>query len=182
MPHLLTVSGSLRRGSSNAALLEAAALAAPSNFVVTPYTDLAALPAFNPDVEEASEPLPEAVTHWRAALAIADAVLFSSPEYAHGIPGALKNALDWAVGGSEMIGKRVGVLSASAASRFAHPQLVEVLTTMSAAVIPEATVVVDVPRRGATAASLAADPAIAAVLSSAMAALSTAADESPSCG
>ena len=81
-----------------------------------------------------------------------------------------------------MIGKRVGVLSASAASRFAHPQLVEVLTTMSAAVVAEATVVVDVPRRGATAASLAADLAIATVLSSAVAALSTAGDEYPSRG
>lgn len=174
MTTLLTVSGSLRRGSSNAALLTAAALVAPAQVVVTPYTGMDALPAFNPDIEEGNGPLPAAVMRWRAALASADAVLFSSPEYAHGIPGALKNALDWAVGGSEMIGKPVGVLSASAASRFAHPQLVEVLTTMSAAIISDATLVVDIPRRGATAASLAGDAAIAPVLAAAVAALATA--------
>lgn len=175
MSTLLTVSGSLRRGSSNAALLEAAALVAPADIVVKPYTELATLPAFNPDVEEGNDPLPDAVRRWRAALASADAVLFSSPEYAHGIPGALKNALDWAVGGSEIIGKPVGLLSASAASRFAHPQLVEVLTTMSAAVIPEATLVIDIPRRGASAESLSADSAIASALSRAVAALAEAA-------
>jgi chromate reductase, NAD(P)H dehydrogenase (quinone) len=168
---LLTVSGSLRRGSSNTALLEAAALVAPPDFIVTPYTELAELPAFNPDIEEGKAGLPLAVVRWRAALASADAVLFSSPEYAHGIPGALKNALDWAVGGSEMIDKPIGVLSASAASGFAHPQLVEVLTTMSARVVQGATLVIDIPRRGATAASLAADRAIASVLAAAVVAL-----------
>jgi NAD(P)H-dependent FMN reductase len=138
---------------------------------VTSYSELAALPAFNPDVEQGSEPLPEAVTRWRDALARADAVLFSSPEYAHGIPGALKNALDWAVGGSEIIGKPVGVLSASAASRFVHPQLVEVLSVISARVVPEATLVLDIPRRGATADLLAADDRLALALTAAVAAL-----------
>ena len=175
MSTVLTVSGSLRRGSSNAALLEAAALVSRSDIVVTPYTELALLPAFNPDVEEGTASLPDAVIRWRAALASADAVLLSSPEYVHGIPGALKNALDWAVGGSEIVGKPVGVLSASAASRFAHPQLIEVLTTMSATVVSEATVVLDIPRRGATAASLAADPAVVPVLAAAVVALAAAA-------
>ena len=171
MPRLLTVSGSLRVGSSNGALLEAAAWSAPAGVIAAPYTELAALPAFNPDVEQGSDPLPAAVTRWRAALGSADAVLFSSPEYAHGIPGALKNALDWAVGGSEIVGKPVGVLSASAASHFVHPQLVEVLTVISARVIPEATLVLDIPRRGATAESLAADRALAATLARAVTAL-----------
>src|SRR4051812_8583392 len=139
MPRLLTVSGSLRAGSSNSALLVAAARVAPAHVTVTAYDMLAAIPAFNPDLEEGSAPLPGAVAHWRGALAAADAVLFSSPEYAHGIPGALKNALDWIVGSSEFVGKPVGVLSASAASQFAHPQLVEVLTVMSATVVPGAT-------------------------------------------
>ena len=94
MPHLLTVAGSLRAGSSNAALLDAAARLAPGSLTVSAYTALAALPAFSPDVEEGPGPLPNAVSHWRAALAAADMVLISSPEYAHGIPGVLKNALD----------------------------------------------------------------------------------------
>ena len=164
MPRLLTVSGSLRAGSSNAALLSAVARLTPADVVVTEYAALATLPAFSPDLEEGPLPLPEAVRNWREAIASADAVLISSPEYAHGIPGALKNALDWIVGGSEIVGKPVGVLSASAASRFAHPQLIEVLKTMSADVVREATVVIDIPRRGADAEQLASDPKVSASL------------------
>lgn len=171
MPRLLTVSGSLRVGSSNAALLSAVERLAPANVVVTAYAGLATLPAFSPDVEEGASPLPQAVTQWRAAIAGADAMLISSPEYAHGIPGALKNALDWVVGGSEIVGKPVGVLSASAASRFAHPQLIEVLRTMSADVVPEATVVIDIPRRGASAEQLLGDAKASAALTSAVLAL-----------
>ena len=171
MTRLMTVSGSLRAGSSNAALLSAAARLAPADVVVSAYAELAALPAFSPDIEESSAPLPEPVRAWRAAIAGADAVLISSPEYAHGIPGALKNALDWIVGGSEIVGKPVGVLSASAASRFAHPQLVEVLKTMSADVVPAATLVIDIPRRGADADYLASEPTTSAALRSAVAAL-----------
>jgi len=164
MPVLLTVSGSLRAGSSNGALLSAAARLAPDDVVVSTYADLASLPAFSPDLEEGPGPLPEPVQAWRAAIAGADAVLISSPEYAHGIPGALKNALDWVVGGSEIVGKPVGILSASAASKFAHPQLVEVLATMSARVVPEATVVIDLPRRGVEVERLVSDPVTSAAL------------------
>jgi len=164
MPQLLTMSGSLRSGSSNSTLLAAAARVAPSGIEVTPYTDLAALPAFNPDLEENGTAVPEAVGRWRAALAAADAVLLSSPEYAHGIPGAFKNALDWVVGSGELVDKRIGLLCPSAASQFAHPQIVEVLTTMSAVVVPRVTVVIDLPRRGLDADRLAKDPAVAAVL------------------
>lgn len=161
---LLTICGSLRAGSSNAALLDAARQLVPAGVTTCAYTGLALLPAFSPDLEENAAALPDAVAHWRSALATADAILISSPEYAHGVPGALKNALDWAVGGNELVGKPVGLLSASAASRFAHPQLVEVLTTMSARVVPEATVVLDIPRRGADAAQLAADPVLGPAL------------------
>jgi NAD(P)H-dependent FMN reductase len=164
MPHLLTVAGSLRRGSSNAALLAAAAQIAPGNLTVTAYRALGSIPAFNPDREEAALRLPTAVTRWRAALAAADMLLISTPEYAHGIPGAFKNALDWVVGSGELVGKPVGVINPSATSRFAFPQLIEVLTVMSANVVPAATVVLDLPRRGADAAQLAADPVVAARL------------------
>jgi NAD(P)H-dependent FMN reductase len=164
MPRLLTVSGSLRSGSSNSTLLAAAARVAPGDVDVTSYEWLAALPAFSPDAEEGAEETPPAVAAWRGALAAADAVLFSSPEYAHGIPGAFKNALDWVVGSGELVDKRVGLLSPSAMSQFAHPQIVEVLTTMSAVVVPRATVVIDLPRRGLDVDGLVRDPTVAPVL------------------
>ena len=164
MPHLLTVAGSLRAGSSNAALLAAVAQVAPPDLTVAAYPALGSLPAFNPDREETAMRLPAAVRRWRETLAAADMVLVSTPEYAHGIPGVLKNALDWVVGGSELVGKPIGVINLSAASRFAFPQLIEVLTVMSANVVPEATVVLDLPRRGIDAAHLAANPVVAATL------------------
>lgn len=171
MPHLLTVAGSLRAGSSNAALLSAVAQVAPPDLTVAAYPALGSLPAFNPDREETAMRLPASVRRWREALAAADMVLISTPEYAHGIPGVLKNALDWVVGGSEMVGKPIGVINLSAASRFAFPQLIEVLTVMSANVVPEATVVLDLPRRGIDAAHLAANPVVAATLREVLAAL-----------
>lgn len=69
------------------------------------------------------------------------------------------------------MGKPVGVINASAASRFAFPQLVEVLTVMSATVVPGATVVLDLPRRGDGLTSLATDPAVTAALRGVLAAL-----------
>ena len=170
MPRLLTVAGSLRAGSSNAELLAAVALIAPSEVAVSAYSALGSLPAFNPDIEE-SGAVPPAVSEWRTALAAADMLLISTPEYAHGIPGALKNALDWVVGSGELVGKPVGVVNPSASSRFAFPQLIEVLTVMSASVVPGATVVLDLPRRGLGAAELAADAAVAASLAGIISAL-----------
>jgi chromate reductase, NAD(P)H dehydrogenase (quinone) len=171
MPHLLTIAGSLRAGSSNAALLGAAARVAPRGLTVAAYRGLGTLPAFNPDREEAAKFLPPAVRGWKATLASADMLLISTPEYAHGIPGAFKNALDWVVGSGELVGKPVGVINLSAASRFAFPQLIEVLTVMSANIVPAATIVVDLPRRGVDAAQLAADPVVAAKLREVLAAL-----------
>jgi chromate reductase, NAD(P)H dehydrogenase (quinone) len=164
MSKVLTVSGSLRGNSSNGVLLRAAELVAPAGVSVTHYTALAAIPAFSPDLDEEGAVPPAPVAHWRTALAQADAVLISSPEYAHGIPGALKNALDWVVGSGELVNKPVGVLSASSASAFVHPQLVEVLTTMNAMMVPEAITLLDIPRRGADPAQLAADPSLAFAL------------------
>jgi len=171
MPHLLTVAGSLRAASSNAALLAAVALVAPAGVTVSPYSALGALPAFNPDIEESAARAPSAVSQWRMALTEADMLLISTPEYAHGIPGALKNALDWVVGSGELVGKPVGVVNPSASSRFAFPQLIEVLTVMSATVVPAATVVLDLPRRGLAAAQLAADATVAASLRGVISAL-----------
>ncbi len=116
-------------------------------------------------------PVPPAVMAGRSALASADAVLISSPEYAHGVPGVLKNALDWVVGSGEFVGKPVGVLNASTASQYAHPQLLETLGVMSASLVPDACQVVNIPRRGVTVESLLADADVSRALQTAVAAL-----------
>jgi len=92
---ILAIPGSLRAASSNATLLDSAAALTPGNVEVIVYRGLAALPHFNPDLDNDLVSLP--VSEFRSQLRISDGILFSTPEYAHGIPGVLKNALDWVV-------------------------------------------------------------------------------------
>ncbi|VTR94663.1 fmn reductase : NADPH-dependent FMN reductase OS=Gloeobacter kilaueensis JS1 GN=GKIL_3076 PE=4 SV=1: FMN_red [Gemmata massiliana] len=138
---VLAVSGSLRAASSNTNLLRAAALVAPPYITVSLFAGLGSLPLFNPDLDHEDEPLPS-VEEWRALLRTADAVLISTPEYAHGVPGALKNALDWVVGSGELVGKPVGLVNAFPRSTHAQASLVETLTVMSAVLPPDAVVAV----------------------------------------
>lgn len=169
MPHLLALSGSLRATSSNRSLLEAAAQLVPAGVTVGFFEGVADLPAFNPDLDAA--PAPAAVVAWRRALQTADALLLSSPEYAHGVPGALKNALDWVVGSGELVDKPVALLNPSPRSAFAHPQLAEILTTMSARVVPDASIALALSHRKLAAAEIAALPEFAEPLRAALAAL-----------
>lgn len=119
-------------------LLHAAADLAPEGVEVLMYDGIGDLPHFNPDLDKALDDpdLPAQVRALRMQVAAADAVLISSPEYAHGVPGSLKNALDWLVGGSEMPGKPVALLNASPRSTHAQASLAETLHTMSADVVP----------------------------------------------
>jgi len=166
--HVLTISGSLRARSSNTELLRAAALVADPSWTFDHYDGLAALPHFNPDLDFEGATPPEAVRDLRARIAAADALLISSPEYAHGVPGALKNALDWMVSDAAMIGKPIALLNASARSTFAHPQLAETLRTMSTALTAEASVTVPLDGRKLDAAGIAADPMLARLLRAAL--------------
>src|SRR5947209_14650701 len=93
MARVLGVSGSLRRASHNRRLLRAAAELLPPAVQFVEYDELAELPAFDEDRE--ADP-GEAVERWREAIAGSDVVLFATPEYNGSVPGALKNAIDWA--------------------------------------------------------------------------------------
>jgi chromate reductase len=90
---ILGISGSLRRGSHNRTLLRAASHALPPGAVLVEWDGLAGLPAFDEDLEEN---LPEPVQELFAAIEDADALLIATPEYNASVPGALKNAIDWA--------------------------------------------------------------------------------------
>jgi chromate reductase, NAD(P)H dehydrogenase (quinone) len=93
MTRILGISGSLRRGSHNRRLLRAAGEALPPGAVLVEWDGLAELPAFDEDLEPAPPPAVEA---FRATVSEADALLIATPEYNASLPGALKNALDWA--------------------------------------------------------------------------------------
>ena len=170
MPHLLLISGSLRHVSANSSLLAAVAELVPAGTTTARYAGLAGLPAFNPDLEADGQVAPAAVATWRATLQAADAVLISSPEYAHGVPGALKNALDWAVGSGELAGKPVGLLNAAPRATHAQVSLLEILRTMDARLVPGACQAVPLAGRGLDAAGIVADGELRAQLLGALAA------------
>ena len=137
MTRILAVSGSLAARSSNTALVWAAALAAPPGVSVEVYRSLGALPPFNPDVET-SGTLPHAVVDLRDRVGASDGLLLSVPEYAHGVPGSFKNALDWLVGGPEFVGRPVALWNASPRATHAQASLREIVTTMSGRLIADA--------------------------------------------
>ena len=109
---ILLISGSLRSGSTNAAVLQTAQAIAPAGVDAIIYGGLESLPHFNPDHD--ADPLPPAASAFRHQLSAVDAVLFSTPEYAGALPGSLKNLLDWTVGDAASSGMPVGWINASA--------------------------------------------------------------------
>ena len=171
---ILTISGSLRSSSSNSRLLRAAARLAPAGGVLAPFEGIDALPFFSPDRDV--EPLPAAVVALRAAVRGARGVIISSPEYAHGVPGAMKNALDWLVSGAEIPGMPVALFNASPRSVHAQAQLAETLRTMSAVLVDEACIAVPLAGRPLDEDGIVADPEIAEPVRRAIEALATRAE------
>ncbi|WP_036259664.1 NADPH-dependent FMN reductase [Mesorhizobium sp. WSM3224] len=129
MLNILAISGSLRAASTNSALVEALAGNAPSDCRVEVYDGLGGLPIFNPDDEGERTP-PEAVK-LIDAVTQADGVIVSCPEYAHGVPGGMKNALDWLVSRDAAVGKPAMLVHASPRSLYARAALAEIMRTMS---------------------------------------------------
>jgi chromate reductase, NAD(P)H dehydrogenase (quinone) len=136
---ILGVSGSLRHGSHNTALLRAAARVLPAGVELAPFNTLAAIPPFDEDHE--GEPAPAGVCRLRDAIASADALLIATPEYNASIPGQLKNALDWASrppATNALRGKPVAVIGASTGvfgAVWAQADLRKVLRTIGARVV-----------------------------------------------
>jgi chromate reductase len=115
MHRLLAISGSLRKQAYSKAVLAALAEATASEAQFD-YADIGELPLFNQDLYV--EPLPASVERWRRQIAAADGLVIASPEYNHGIPGVLKNALDWVSrphNGSPLKNKPVLIITSSPA-------------------------------------------------------------------
>lgn len=105
------------------------------------YQELDGLPHFNPDLDSDGN-TPFFVESLRGQIQSANGVLISSPEYAHGVPGALKNALDWLVSSGELVGKPFALINASSRSHHAQEQLAEILKTMAANIVEEASITI----------------------------------------
>ena len=135
MIKILAVSGSIRADSTNTALLRAAREAAPQDVAFTLYEGMGELPIFNPDH---TDPLAAGPAELRKLLLACDGILISAPEYAHGVPGGLKNLLDWVVGWGELAETPVALWHASVYGEHAKTSLAEILKTMSLRIVPEA--------------------------------------------
>ena len=142
---ILGIAGSLRSGSHNRALIRAARELAHPGVEIVEF-DLRGLPFYDGDVEAAGDPEP--VAAFKDAIRAADALLIATPEYNHGIPGVLKNAIDWASRpalASPLGGKPVAILGASTGrggTRRAQRQLREALAFPRAVVLDEPEVLV----------------------------------------
>lgn len=177
---LLALSGSLRTSSSSTALLRAMASLAPAGVEVDVYDGLGDLPFFDPDLDldphdyRASEP----VLRLRAAIAAAEGLILCTPEYAFGMPGVLKNALDWVVSMGVIEGKPVMALAASPSNTGgdrAHQGLLWVLQALNTRVLPEASFPVPRIRQRLDRSGQITDPALERQLCTALEALAEAA-------
>ena len=154
---VLCLSGSLRRASANTAVLEAARELARDRLELVLYRGLGDLPLFNPDDE--NDALPPSVAALRQAVGRCDLLLVASPEYAHGVPGAFKNLLDWLVGSLEFPGKPVVLINTSGrGSHHAQDALHEVLRTMSARLLDEVSTIIPLSGAGCRADQVLGDP------------------------
>jgi chromate reductase len=168
---VLTVSGSLRARSSNTEVLRALMLLAPPQVSVRQFDGLATLPAFNPDLDEEGMTPPPRVQDLRSQVTNADAIVICSPEYAHGVPGSLKNALDWLVSDPSVIRKPTALVNVSPRSSHAQASLAETLRTMSMQLVAGSPFQVPLIVRGMSATSIASDPALATPLHDCLSAL-----------
>ena len=162
---ILLVSGSLRAGSTNTALLRTAAAVAPPHVEAVLYDGLGTLPWFNPDDDPPGGPVHPAVAGLRAQIAQSDAVLFCTPEYAGALPGSFKNLLDWTVGGGETYGMPVGWVNVSGpasptGAAGAHDSLRSVLTYTGTDIVEAACVRLPVARGLVGQDGMVADPAV----------------------
>ncbi len=166
---ILAISGSLQRASANSALLRVAGRLAPAGTEVARSESVGALPHFNPDLD--GDSVAASVTRFRAQLTAADGVLIASPEYAHEMPGSLKNALDWVVGSGELYERAVAVTCASPRPNGGvnvRAALEQTLRAQGARIV--ASVTVPVATRLDTDDAIAEDPEIRAAINEVLAA------------
>jgi len=126
--NLLAISGSVRPNSSNTNILQTLASLAPANVMFNFFDGLMTLPHFDPAATEGDI----AVAKFRQQLRTTDGVVICTPEYAFGVPGVLKNALDWVVSSGEFNEKPVAVISASPLPSGGDKALASLLLTMTA--------------------------------------------------
>lgn len=167
---IVLISGSLRKGAVNTAVLSTARALAPAGVEAILFDRLGDLPLFN--VDDDHDPLPEPAGFLRATLGLADAVFFSTPEYAGSLPGSFKNLLDWTVGGG-LYQLPVGWINPSAygGSDGTYETLRTVLGFVGADIAENACAKIPVHRSMVGDDGIVTDPAVREVIATAISAL-----------
>src|SRR5665647_1477007 len=122
---IVAISGSTRKASSNLNLIKAIARLTSDAFTINIFEGISDLPHFNPDLD--NENVPPQVSGFRRLLREADGILICTPEYAIGVPGTLKNAIDWTVSSMDFSKKPVALITASLSGEKAHKSLLGTL-------------------------------------------------------
>lgn len=146
---ILAINGSTRATSANGHFIEAITRLIGDRADVSRYPSIADLPHFNPDMD--GEDPPDAVSHFRELVRACDAVLICTPEYAMGVVGSLKNALDWLVSSSSLSGKPVMLVTASLSGEKGHAALLDTLRVIEADVRPETSLLIPFAKTKVTA-------------------------------
>lgn len=132
MKKIFAISGSTKAASTNGLYIKAIAHLLGEDFGVSNFPSIADIPHFNPDLD--LENPPESIQDLRFKIQQADGVIISTPEYAMGLPGSLKNLLDWTVSSASLSGKPVLALVASTQGEKAHQSIIDILTVLEAGV------------------------------------------------
>jgi chromate reductase, NAD(P)H dehydrogenase (quinone) len=153
---ILAICGSTRKNSLNLSLISAIISLSDQIFDIRIFGGLTELPHFNPDID--NENPPEAVADFRRQLREAEGILISAPEYAMGVPGSLKNAVDWTVSSCEFSKKPVALITASLNGEKAHASLLETLNIIEARIVPETTLLISFAKTKISAQNEITDP------------------------
>jgi chromate reductase, NAD(P)H dehydrogenase (quinone) len=163
---IIAISGSLRATSLNIAVLQAAARLAPAGMQIELFEGIGHLPFFNSDLD--GDRLPPEVAAFRTVIGTADGLLISSPEYARGVAGVMKNALDWLVGSFEFPNKPIALINTSPRATHALAALTITLETMSARLVSDASITLPLLGTANDADSIAANTELAGPLRGAL--------------
>jgi chromate reductase, NAD(P)H dehydrogenase (quinone) len=176
---LLLVSGSARRGSTNAAVIATAAVVVPDGVEVIVYGSLAELPLYTPDRDAEGVPVDPRVADLRAGVRRAGAILISTPEYAGALPATMKNLLEWTIGDACTYDKPVAWINAAGpaappGAADAHDSLRKVLAYAGAQIVEDACARIPITRDMVGGDGLIADPAARDAIAAALATLAAA--------
>lgn len=127
---MVAICGSTSQQSVNRSLIEAIINLCDERFEISIYNSIGGLPQFNP--EDDVQNVAKEVFNFRELLDNADGIIICTPEYAHGVPGTLKNAIDWTISSGQFPNKPTMLITAATDGKFGHKALLETLSAIEA--------------------------------------------------